>query len=756
MSDSDTPTPDNDDEGPGGPGGRDAIRPVGFEHALSERYLAYALSTIMARSLPDVRDGLKPVHRRLLFAMRELGLNPRAGFKKCARVVGDVMGKFHPHGDAAIYDAMVRLAQEFAVRYPLVEGQGNFGNIDGDNAAAMRYTEARLTAVAEALLDGIDQDTVDFRDTYDGEGAEPVVLPAAFPNLLANGAQGIAVGMATNIPPHNADEICQALLLLIKNPDATLAQVLKRMPGPDFPTGGILVEDADKIAQAYATGRGSLRLRARWEVEDLGRGTWQVVVTEVPYQVQKSRLIERIAELLEVRKLPLLIDVRDESAEDVRVVLVPKNRTIPPEALMESLFQQTELETRFGLNMNVLDGGTVPRLMSLIEVLKAFLDHRLEVLERRTRYRLGQIAHRLEVLAGYLIVYANMDEVIALIRASDEPKPALMARWDLTEVQADAILNMRLRALARLEEIELRKEYDTLATEKAELEALLASEDLQWAKIGEQISDIRKKFGAKTDLGKRRTTIANAPDEVDLSIEALVDREPVTVVVSEQGWVRALKGHLSPDAEVKYKDGDGERFRVPCQSTDKLLLFTASGRVHTLTADKLPGGRGQGEPLRLLVDLAADDAAMSLLIVEKEQRLILASSDGRGFQIASEACVAQTKTGRQVMNPAAGARLSHVVPVAGDHVAVIGDNRRLLVFALDELPEMTRGRGVMLQRYKDGGLSDLITLALEEGLSWASGERTRTEKDLTTWLGKRAAAGRQPPHGFPRDNKFNE
>ena len=752
MSDSDIPTPDNDD----GPGGRDSIRPVGFEHALSERYLAYALSTIMARSLPDVRDGLKPVHRRLLFAMRELGLNPRAGFKKCARVVGDVMGKFHPHGDAAIYDAMVRLAQEFAVRYPLVEGQGNFGNIDGDNAAAMRYTEARLTAVAEALLEGIDQDAVDFRDTYDGEGAEPIVLPAAFPNLLANGAQGIAVGMATNIPPHNADEICQALQLLIKNPDASLDQVMKRLPGPDFPTGGVLVEDADKIAQAYATGRGSLRLRARWELEDLGRGTWQVIVTEIPYQVQKSRLIERIAELLEVRKLPLLVDVRDESAEDVRVVLAPKNRTIPPEALMESLFQQTELETRFGLNMNVLDGGTVPRLMGLIEVLKAFLDHRLEVLERRTRHRLGQIAHRLEVLAGYLIVYANMDEVIALIRASDEPKPALMARWDLTEVQADAILNMRLRSLAKLEEIEIRREYDALADEQAALEELLGSDELQWARIAEQIAEIRKKFGVKTELGKRRTTIANAPEEVDLSIEALVDREPVTVVVSEQGWVRALKGHLSPDAEVKYKDGDGEHFRLPCQSTDKLLLFTASGRVHTLTADKLPGGRGQGEPLRLLVDLAAADKAIELRISAKDEQLILASSDGRGFKIASEACVAQTKTGRQVMNPASGASLMLVITAVGDHVAVIGDNRRLLIFALDELPEMTRGRGVMLQRYKDGGLSDLVTIVLVEGLSWASGERTRTERDLTTWLGKRAASGRQPPHGFPRDNKFNE
>ncbi len=751
MSDSDIPAPSNDDTPPE----RDPIRPVGFEQALSERYLAYALSTIMARSLPDVRDGLKPVHRRLLYAMRELGLNPRTGFKKCARVVGDVMGKFHPHGDAAIYDAMVRLAQEFAVRYPLVEGQGNFGNIDGDNAAAMRYTEARLTAVAEALLEGIGQDAVDFRDTYDGEGAEPVVLPAAFPNLLANGAQGIAVGMATNIPPHNADEVCRALLLLIKNPDASLTQVLKRLPGPDFPTGGVLVEDADKIAQAYATGRGSLRLRARWEKEDLGRGTWQVVVTEIPYQVQKSRLIEKTAELLEARKLPLLADIRDESAEDVRLVLVPKNRTIPPDALMESLFQQTELETRFGLNMNVLDGGTVPRLMGVIEVLKAFLDHRLEVLERRTRYRLGQIAHRLEVLAGYLIVYANLDEVIALIRASDNPKPALMARWDLTEVQAEAILNIRLRALAKLEEIEIRKEYDALATEQAELETLLGSEEAQWAMIAAQIGEIRHKFGAKTTLGKRRTTIANAPEEVDLSVEALVEREPITVVVSEQGWVRALKGHLASDADVKYKDGDGERFRLPCHTTDKLVLFTAGGRAHTLIGDKLPGGRGQGEPLRLLVGLAAEDEVVALMTAAKERQVILASSDGRGFRIDAEACIAQTKNGRQVMNPASGAVLSHVVPVAGDHVAVIGENRRLLIFPLDELPEMSRGRGVMLQRYKDARLSDLTTLTLDEGLSWTSGERTRTEKNLAPWLGRRAAAGKLPPHGFPRDNKFS-
>jgi len=734
--------------------GRDPIRPVGFEEALSERYLAYALSTIMARSLPDVRDGLKPVHRRLLYAMRELGLNPRAGFKKCARVVGDVMGKFHPHGDAAIYDAMVRLAQEFAVRYPLVEGQGNFGNIDGDNAAAMRYTEARLTAIAEALLEGIDEDAVDFRGTYDGEGAEPAVLPAAFPNLLANGAQGIAVGMATNIPPHNADEICQALLLLIRNPEASLAQVMKRLPGPDFPTGGVLVENADKIAQAYATGRGSLRLRARWQREDLGRGQWQAVVTEMPYQVQKSRLVEKIAELLDARRLPLLADIRDESAEDVRLVLVPKTRSIPPEALLESLFQQTDLETRFGLNMNVLDGGTVPRLMGLVEVLRAFLDHRLEVLQRRTHHRLGQIAHRLEVLEGYLVVYANLDEVIRLIRESDEPKPALMARWSLSEVQADAILNMRLRALARLQEIEIREEHAKLTAEQAELQALLADESLQWAKIAEQIADIRTKFGAKTPLGKRRTQIAGAPDAVDLSVEALVEREPVTVVVSEQGWVRALKGHLAPDAEVKYKDGDGERFRVPCQSVDRLLLFTASGRVYTLGADNLPGGRGQGEPLRLLVDVAAEDEPVALLVAAKELSLILASSDGRGFRVAAGACIAQTKGGRQVMNPAGGAELALIRPVAGDHVAVIGENRRLLVFPLSELPEMGRGRGVMLQRYKDGGLSDLTTITLEEGLAWQSGERMRRETDLVPWLGKRGAAGRQPPHGFPRDNRF--
>jgi len=730
------------------------VRPVDFERALSERYLAYALSTITARSLPDVRDGLKPVHRRLLYAMRELGLNPRAGFKKCARVVGDVMGKFHPHGDMAIYDAMVRLAQEFAVRYPPVEGQGNFGNIDGDNPAAMRYTEARLTAVAEALLEGIDEDAVDLRDTYDGEGEEPAVLPAAFPNLLANGSQGIAVGMATNIPPHNADEICAALLLLIEKPEASLDRVLALLPGPDFPTGGVLAEDADKIRQAYATGRGSLRLRAKWHEEKLPRGAWQIVVTEIPYQVGKSKLVEKTADLLESRKLPLVGDISDESAADVRLVIRPKTRSIPPEALMESLFQATDLEVRFGLNMNVLDSGTVPRLMGVVEVLKAFLNHRLEVLERRTRHRLKRIAHRLEVLAGYLIVYINLDEVLRLIRESDEPKPALMLRWDLAEVQADAILNMRLRALAKLEEVEIRREYGDLSTEQTELEALLADKGQQWRRIAAQIGETREKFGKATKLGKRRTVIGAAPVDVDLSLEAMVEREPLTVVVSEKGWVRALKGHLLPDADVRYKDDDGERFRVLCQSTDKLLLFTTSGRVYTLQPDKLPGGRGQGEPLRLLVGLVAEDKVVALYACASDLTLILASSDGRGFRIGAEACMAQTKNGRRIMMPANGASLLLVVPVSGDHVAVIGENRRLLVFPLNQLPEMARGRGVILQRYKDGGLSDLKTLVLTEGLTWASGGRTRREKDLREWHGKRSQVGRAAPRGFPRDNKF--
>jgi len=730
------------------------IRPVRFDAMLSERYLSYALSTIMSRSLPDVRDGLKPVHRRLLYAMRELGLDPASGFKKCARVVGDVMGKYHPHGDSAIYDAMVRLAQDFAVRYPLVEGHGNFGNIDGDNAAAMRYTEARLTAVAEALLEGIDEEAVDFRETYDGEGREPIVLPAAFPNLLANGAQGIAVGMATNIPPHNVGEICSALMHLIEVPEADTRALVELMPGPDFPTGGTVCEDRETVVQVYERGRGSLRVRARWEKEDLGRGNWQIVVTEIPYQVQKSRLIERVADLLEARKLNLLADIRDESTADVRLVLVPRSRNVDPAALMETLFRQTDLETRFNLNMNALDASGVPQVMALRDVLRAFLDHRHEVLVRRTNHRLARIVRRLEILDGLLVAYANLDEIIRIIREEDEPKAVMMERFRLTDLQAESILNMRLRSLRKLEEVAIREEHARLTAEKADLEALLGDEGRRWRRISEEISGIREKFGGDTDLGRRRTTMAEAPAVIEFSPDELVEKEPVTIVCSAKGWIRAMKGHIAPDAEVRYKDGDSERFRIPAQTTDKLVLFASDGRFHTLAADKLPGGRGMGEPLRLMVDLAQDADVVSLFVHRPDRRLLIASSEGRGFIVPEASVLAQTRAGRQVMNLSGKARASFCVPVEGNMVAVIGDNRRLLVFPIEEMPEMARGRGVILQRYKDGGLADVTTFDLVEGLHWQSGERTRRETDMGPWIGKRAQAGRLPPHGFPKTNRF--
>jgi len=720
--------------------------------ALGERYLAYALSTIVSRSLPDVRDGLKPVHRRLLFAMRELRLAPAGAPKKSARVVGDVIGKFHPHGDAAVYEALVRLAQDFAQRYPLVDGQGNFGNIDGDNAAAMRYTEARLTEVAEALLDGLDEDAADFRPTYDGEGEEPVVLPAAFPNLLANGSAGIAVGMATSIPPHNAGEVCDALLLLLRKPDAPVEALVDKMPGPDFPTGGVLVEPRASVVEAYRTGRGSFRLRARWVREPLGQGTYQVVVTEIPYQVQKSRLVERIAELLSERKLPLLEDVRDESAEDVRLVLVPKSRNVDPDVLMEQMFRQTDLEVRASLNMNVLDRNTVPRVMALPEVLQAFIDHRLEVLERRSRHRLARIDHRLEVLGGYLVAYLNIDEVIRIIREEDEPKTALMARFGLTEVQANAVLDMRLRALRRLEEFEIRKEHDALTAERAGLLALLDDPGLRRDAVGREIADVKKRFGKATKLGRRRTDVADAPPEVEVPADALVEREPITVLLSEKGWIRAVRGHLADASEAKYKEGDRERFVLRCETTDRLHLFASDGRFYTLSADRLPRGRGFGEPVRLMVDLDQAEP-VALLRHRPGGRLVVASSHGRGFLVAEDEVLAQTRAGRQVLNVQAPAVAKVCVPAEGDAVAVIGNNRRLAVFRLDELPEMQRGRGVVLQKYADASLADLTTFSLDAGLSWRSGERTRTE-DMRPWLAGRGAVGRLPPNGFPKHNRF--
>ncbi len=731
------------------------IQDTPLADALGERYLAYALSTIMSRSLPDVRDGLKPVHRRLLYAMLKLRLDPTTGFKKCARVVGDVIGKYHPHGDAAVYDALVRLAQSFAVRYPLVDGQGNFGNIDGDNAAAMRYTEARLTAVASALLAGIDEDAVDFRDTYDGEESEPLVLPAAFPNLLANGATGIAVGMATSIPPHNAGELCDALLHLIKYPKATIAKLVEFVPGPDFPTGGVLAEPADSILDAYKSGRGSFRLRARWEVEKLSQGRYQIVVTEIPWQVQKSRLIEKAAAQMEARKLPLLGDIRDESAEQVRLVLEPKSRGVEAEHLMAQLFQQTDLETRVGFNMNVLDAKQKPRVMNLREVLWAFLDHRHVVLKRTTAHRLAKIENRIEVLGGYLAAYGNLDLVIKIIREQDEPKPKLMKAFKISNVQAEAILNMRLRALRKLDEADIRHEHAGLKADAKALRALLRDNKKRWQHIASEIRDMRKAFGGKTELGRRRTEIGAAPSAVVIPLDIAVEREPVTIICSAKGWIRAFKGHLAADGEVKYKEGDGPDFRLHGETTDKLVLFATNGRFYTLGCDRLPPGRGNGEPVRLMIDLSNDHEILALMVHRPGRKLVVASSDGRGFIVAEDDVLAQTRGGKQVLNVRGDIEAQACVPLEGDHVAVIGDNRKLLMFPAGDLPEMARGRGVKLQSYRDGGLSDLTTFDLAAGLSWSLGERTRTETDIAAWLGKRAQAGRLPPRGFSRSNRFS-
>ena len=729
----------------------DRIIDTAFSAALSERYLAYALSTITSRSLPDVRDGLKPVHRRLLFAMRQLRLDPGQGFKKSARVVGDVMGKFHPHGDAAIYDAMVRLAQEFAMRYRLVDGQGNFGNIDGDNAAAMRYTEARMTEVAQLLLDGIDEDTVDFRPTYDGESEEPCLLPAGIPNLLANGAQGIAVGMATSIPPHNVTELADAALHLIKHPNASVDTLTGYVRGPDFPTGGILVEPADSIREAYATGRGGFRVRARWSVEKEKGGAWQVVVNEIPYQVQKSRLIERMADMLQAKKLPFLADIRDESAEDLRIVLEPKSRRLEPEVVMESLFKLTDLETRVPLNLNVLDSDGRPGVMSLREALNAWLAHRREVLVRRSSFRLGKIASRLEVLEGYLVVYLNLDEVIAIIREAENPRARLMERFELTETQANAILDMRLRSLRRLEEMALKTEREQLIAEQEELTALVGDKTLQWQRITGEIRDMKAVF-AKSDT--RRTDCAEAPDiDVDAA-EILVEREPITVICSKNGWIRAMKGHQDLEAEYKFKEGDGPAFILHAETTDKILLFAENGRFYTLSGDKLPRGRGFGEPVSLMVDLPADVDIVRLLKAEGK-RMLVAASTGHGLLVLTEAALAQTRSGKQVLNISGTARAVACCVAEGDMVASVGMNRKLLVFPIDEVPEMTRGKGVILQRFKDGGLADVTVYSAEAGLSWkAGGGRTRTEADMSDWLGKRAGAGKMPPTGFPRPARF--
>ena len=747
------------------------IRDTRLADALGERYLAYALSTIVARSLPDVRDGLKPVHRRLLYAMRKLKLDPASGFKKCARVVGDVIGKYHPHGDAAVYDTLVRLAQEFAQRYPLVDGQGNFGNIDGDNAAAMRYTEARLTEVAWALLEGIDEDAVDFRDTYDGEDSEPVVLPACFPNLLANGSTGIAVGMATSIPPHNIVELCDALRHLIKFPNVRFSKLVGLIPGPDFPTGGVLVEPRSAIVEAYSTGRGGFRLRARWSKEQLPRGLYQIVVTEIPYQVQKSRLIEKIAELVIAKKLPILADVRDESAETVRIVLEPKSRTVDADMLMEQLFRQTELETRVSLNLNVLNANNTPGVMNLRQALQAFLDHRMEVLVRRTKHRLEKIEHRLEMLDGLLIAYLNLDRIIKIIRTEDEPKQKMMKAFKLTDVQAEAILNMRLRQLRKLEEKGIENEHAELTKEGKSLRVLLHDKDHRWKAIAREIADIKKRISAKTPLGARRTTIGKPPTAVAVPLEAMIEKEPITVVASEKGWIRAHKGHVTDTTELKYKEGDRGKFVLNAETTDKLVIFATNGRFYTLGCDKLPGGRGHGEPLRLMIDLAEGHDAVAMFIHTPQgevmgqkkregtgRRLVVASGTGRGFIVEENAVIAQTRNGKQVLNlgPGEEAAAAAAIGEGDDHVAVLGANRKLLILPLADLPVMTRGRGVFLQRYAKGGLADVTALKVSKGLSWRSGQQgIRTEPDIKRWIGKRAQAGLLVPKGFSRVTRFS-
>lgn len=732
------------------------IEPVNLREALEGRYLAYALSTIMHRALPDVRDGLKPVHRRVLYAMRQLRLEPQGEFRKCAKIVGDTMGNFHPHGNQAIYDALARLAQDFSVRYPLIDGQGNFGNIDGDNPAADRYTEARLTEISAQLLDGIEEDTVDFRPNYDGREQEPTVLPANFPNLLANGSSGIAVGMATNIPPHNAGELCDAALHLIKFPKATADKLVDFVPGPDLPTGGVIVEPRAAIVQAYKTGRGSFRLRARWTQEDTGRGTYQIVVTEIPYQVQKARLVARIAELLQAKKLPLLADVRDESAEDVRLVLEPKSRSVDPVLLMEQMFKFTELETRLSLNMNVLSRGQVPNVLGLRQVLTEWLDHRQVVLVRGSKFRLAKIDHRLEVLDGYLIVYLNLDKVIKIIREKEEPKPALMRAFKLSDVQAEAILNMRLRALRKLEEMEIRREHESLTKERKELKSLLASNDKQWKTIAAEINTLKDRFGQKTELGRRRTRFEEAPEGAEAELaEVMTEKEPVTVILSEKGWIRAMRGHQAELAGLTFKEGDRLRRAVLAQTTDTLLLFATNGRFYTLSPDKLPSGRGAGEPFRLMIDIEETADAVDLFVRQEGRKLLVASTSGHGFIVAEDGVMAQTRKGKQVLNVAADEEAAVCTPVEGDSVAVIGDNRKLLLFPLKELPEMPRGKGVRLQRYKDGGLADAKIFTKKEGLVYldAAG-RSFTVTELRDWWGTRAQAGRLPPKGFPKSNSF--
>lgn len=742
-----------DENNDGSGGGSTLSEPL--RRAIGDRYLTYALSTIMHRALPDARDGLKPVHRRILYAMYRLKLVSSGKFLKSAKISGDTMGDFHPHGDAAIYDAMARLAQDFSVRYPMVDGQGNFGNVDGDNPAAARYTEARMTAVAEAMLIGLEENAVDFQDNYDGRLTEPSVLPASFPNLLANGSTGIAVGMATNIPPHNIGELLDASIHLIKAPNARDETLLDFVPGPDFPTGGILVEPRDSLLETYKTGRGPMRLRSKWEIEELPRGLWQIVITEIPYQVQKSKLIEKIAELIQLKKLTILADVRDESAEDIRLVLEPRAKTVDPTVLMETLFRMSDLEVRFNLNLNTLIDGRTPKVCSMKEVLRAFIDHKRDVLLRRSKHRMDKIDHRLEVLEGYIVAFLNLDRVIEIIRNEDEPKAIMMTEFSLSDVQVEAILNMRLRSLRKLEEIELRTELDSLQLERANLEDLLASEKIQWDRIINELRETRKIFGKNSGNGDRRTELADAPEFEEVPIEAMIEKEPITIVCSSMGWLRAMKGHVDLTQELKYKDGDEKRFVFHAETTDKLLMFGGNGRFYTMSCSELPGGRGMGEPIRLIVDLPNDVNMVDLFIHQPDRKLLLASSAGDGFVVEENDIVAQTRTGKQVLNVKGDITALICKPVVGDYVAAVGQNRKVLIFPIDELPIMSRGKGVRMQKYKDGGLNDATTFHIIDGLSWLDpAGRRRIETELSDWVGKRAGAGRMAPRGFPRENKF--
>ena len=730
------------------------IYDVKLKEELSKRYLSYAMSTIVARSLPDVRDGLKPVHRRLMYAMRQLKLDPKSGFKKCARVVGDVIGKYHPHGDSAVYGAMVRLAQDFSVRYPLVDGQGNFGNIDGDGAAAMRYTEARLTDFAIALMEGLGENSVDFMDTYDGEEQEPVVMPAGVPNLLCNGTSGIAVGMATNIPPHNLGEVADALLHLIKNPECDIKDLVKYVKGPDFPTGGLIIADHKAIIDAYTHGKGYFRIRAKWEKEDLGHGQYQIIVTEIPYQVVKSKLIEKIAQLMEDKKLPLLADVRDESAQDIRIVLEPKNRAVDENVLMEHLFKQTELETRFAMNMNVLSSDGVPRVMSLKEVLKEYLDHRHKVLVRKSQYRLQKIIARLEILSGYLVAYLNLDEVIRIIREEEDAKACLIKTFGLTDNQAEAILNMKLRNLRKLEEEEIRAEFDELTEEKNSIEALLGNESLRLDKLAEEFNLMKDKFGKKTPLGKRKSQFADMPDDVDMPIEAMVEKEPITVILSQKGWIRSMKGYIPLTDEFKFKEDDSLLSVIHAYTTDKIVLFDTAGKFFNINGSDIPSGRGFGQPVRLLADLGVADNIVSMFVFEKGAKYIVASDYGHGFVIDESHILAQTRNGRKILNLAEGEVAQFCKKIEGDMVAIVGENRKLLVFKLEEIPTMARGRGVTLQKYQGCKMSDIQTFKEEDGFCYNRSGGVANEKELLAWLGHRAQVGRLVPFGFPKSNKF--